>query len=624
MNKIMNVYQKLSDSTKKLSKIDYIIMGIMVLIYGIISFYHLGDMKSPQTFYEAQNVGDTISVNLTDESYVKRMVYWTGRELGAFTIMGSSDGINYNEITSIAINDVFSWKEVELNSKFSSLKFVANRENSCIGDIILYDELDNKIEIVYDKNNPLADETGFNVKKSTYLNSTYFDEIYFSRSAYEYIHGLNIYEWTHPPLGKLIMTIPIMLFGYSPFTTRLMSNIAGILIIPAMYVLCKKIFSNRKYALLGGLLMMFDTFHFAHTRIALVDSFEILFIILSVIFMKNYLDLKKNDLFKKKAINLLLSGFFIGCAVTTKWNAGYVAFGLAIVFFYHLAREYNFNLIKYFKENFNINIVYKYGISLVLAPIMLYYLSFLLFSKNIAHTSLLIYLTIIFFYLIISFILFLRKDRYLLKLFFTCVVSFLLIPIIIYALSFFLFPYFGYDCRTLTGIIDQSKAMFDYHANLVATHPFSSPWYSWPIMYKPVWFYASETINNMRMTIVDIGNPFIWWFGIPSIIYLIISTIKKNKTSLFILIFFLASFIPYVFIGRIMFLYHYFITLPFVMLGIVAFIKWITEKTKNNKVYILYTSFVVLGFIVFYPIVSGMMISDEYINALKWLSSWIF
>ena len=127
MSKIMNVYKKLSDNTKKLSKIDYIIMGIMVLIYGIISFYHLGDMKSPQTFYEAQNVGDTISVNLTDESYVKRMVYWTGRELGAFTIMGSSDGINYNEITSIAINDVFSWKEVGLNSAFSSLKFVANR-----------------------------------------------------------------------------------------------------------------------------------------------------------------------------------------------------------------------------------------------------------------------------------------------------------------------------------------------------------------------------------------------------------------------------------------------------------------------------------------------------------------
>jgi dolichyl-phosphate-mannose--protein O-mannosyl transferase len=176
----------------------------------------------------------------------------------------------------------------------------------------------------------------------------------------------------------------------------------------------------------------------------------------------------------------------------------------------------------------------------------------------------------------------------------------------------------------LLGIIDQAKLMYDYHSNLVATHPFSSVWYEWPIMYKPVWFYSGTVSNITRTTIVDIGNPAIWWFGIVSFIYVVISAIKKNRESLLILIFILCTFIPYIFIGRIMFMYHYFPTLPFVMLAIVSFMKYITEKTKTNMYLKFYIALIVITFFVFYPVSSGMITTSEYVDALKWLSSWIF
>ena len=73
-----------------------------------------------------------------------------------------------------------------------------------------------------------------------------------------------------------------------------------------------------------------------------------------------------------------------------------------------------------------------------------------------------------------------------------------------------------------------------------------------------------------------------------------------------------------------MFMYHYFITLPFIMLGIVSLIKWITEKTKNNKAYYAYITLIIIGFIVFYPITSGLPVNSEYIESLKWLSGWYF
>ena len=98
----------------------------------------------------------------------------------------------------------------------------------------------------------------------------------------------------------------------------------------------------------------------------------------------------------------------------------------------------------------------------------------------------------------------------------------------------------------------------------------------------------------------------------------------EKREYAFILVFILCSWLPYLFIGRVMFMYHYFPTLPFIMLAITAFIKWITEKIKNNSVYLFYVAVVVLMFICFYPVISGMLTNSDYIDSLKWLSSWYF
>ena len=603
-----NFFKLLNEKNIKITKIDYIIMGIMILFYGILSFYRLGDTKSPQTFYDFKNSNEII-VNLNNENYISKMRYYTGYNIGDISIFVKSGEEDYHFLKDFTTNSVLSFEDTQINASFNSIKFIGKTSGVTLGDIAFYDNFDNRINIT-NQNNPLTDEMNLIPEKISYMNSLYFDEIYFARSAYEYTHGLNAFEWSHPPVAKLIMSIPVLIFGFSPFTARLMGNIAGILLIPAMYILCKKLFKNRKYAFLGAIIMMFDNFHFADTRIALSDSFQILFILLSVIFMVNYFNLDKKDSFKKKTINLLLSGLFIGLSIGVKWNALYVALGLFIAFFRHLFKEYHVNVIKYLKSvkiDTYINIITY----LILFPVMVYYLTFFIFNKGIAKIMLIIYLVITLGYLLFKFIKFLRKDRDLFKLFIVCVISFIVIPIVVYMLSYLLFPNLSYYDGTIKGIFDTNKMMYEYHHNLDATHPFTSKWYSWPIMYKPVWLYSGANINNMRETIVDIGNPLVWWIGIPGFIYLVISAIKKNDLSRFILIFILSSFVPYIFIGRIMFIYHYFITLPFIMLGIVSLIKWLVEKTKNDKVYWIYIYSVIIMFFIFYPIVSGMIIDND-------------
>ena len=73
-----------------------------------------------------------------------------------------------------------------------------------------------------------------------------------------------------------------------------------------------------------------------------------------------------------------------------------------------------------------------------------------------------------------------------------------------------------------------------------------------------------------------------------------------------------------------MFMYHFFPTLPFVMLAIVSFVKWITKKIGNNSFYIFYIAIVILIFAIFYPVISGMVTTSDYVESVKWLSTWIF
>ena len=48
-----------------------------------------------------------------------------------------------------------------------------------------------------------------------------FDEIYHARTAYEHILGMKPYENSHPPLGKLFISLGILAFGMNPFGWRI-------------------------------------------------------------------------------------------------------------------------------------------------------------------------------------------------------------------------------------------------------------------------------------------------------------------------------------------------------------------------------------------------------------------
>lgn len=539
---------------------------IILLLYTVLSFYKLGNTKNPQTYVNLKN-GDTLVYKIESNAGLSYAMVYDGyceSYVSFYVTNDYNDRASYKRLGNFEIDyaNIFKWNRLYFDQEYSAYNYLIIEsywDTTYIGEMKIYNQNGNEIPITAVNENAkvLIDEQDIVPEEYSYMNSSYFDEIYFPRAAYEIMNKLPLFEYVHPPLGKLIMSIPMYFLGVNPFAYRLMGNIAGILMILVIYCISKELFKKPKYALFAAGIMALDGMHFVQTRIGTVDSFLVLFCLSSFLFFIKYLKLPKEEEFKKKAILLLISGTFWGMAMSVKWTASFVGLGMGIVYF-----------IDHIKNK-------KLSIKLLLVSIL----------------------------------------------------SFVIIPIIIYVVSYI--PVMADQNENITDIktfFEYQKKMYKYHSELKAEHPFTSKWYTWPILQKPMWYYVSYHDSGKYGTISCMGNPAIWWLSIITAIFTFIySVIKKDKEGLILILMIACTWLPYAFIGRIMFIYHYFITLPFMMLTIVfAFNKIIEWKEKFTFLIPVFLLIFLGMFIYFYPVYSGMPVKIEYIENTKWFSSWIY
>ncbi len=108
----------------------------------------------------------------------------------------------------------------------------------------------------------------------------YFDEVYYPRSAEEYLRhagtagDLGVFEWTHPPLTKLIITLSMMLFGgvhglgNTGFGWRFLNIVMGALTVGVLYIFAKYLTRSTTFAAIAAGMLLFDGFHYVQSRIA--------------------------------------------------------------------------------------------------------------------------------------------------------------------------------------------------------------------------------------------------------------------------------------------------------------------------------------------------------------------
>ena len=124
----------------------------------------------------------------------------------------------------------------------------------------------------------------------------------------------------------------------------------------------------------------------------------------------------------------------------------------------------------------------------------------------------------------------------------------------------------GHTGQTL---LDLTGQMYRYHNDLTAPHPASSPWWAWPLDLKPVWFYQGSFAGNYGGAIYDAGTIAIWWMSIPAMAFIAYQAYRRRSLALLlVLVGFLAQWVSWARIDRAAFQYHYYSSLPFLIIAL--------------------------------------------------------
>jgi len=590
---------------------DWLFIFVLITAYSIAAFTNLGDFHSPQTTWLPEQ-GQYAMVDFGETTFVTRVQFLMGaRHDRPFNIERSLDGgHSWLHVHTVEQADVFAWTQVLLPAGTIGQHFriMSASEGLRLQEFAfrgLEDEL-LPIYAVSSGGENLFDEQHLVPEHRYFMNSTFFDEIYHPRTGYEFVHGLTVFETTHPPLGKVFIAASVRIFGMTPFAWRLPGTIFGILMIPLLYAFARQILKSNNWGLFAAFIFTFDFMLFSQTRLATIDTYVTFFVIAMYFFMYLYTRGVGHNTLKHSLILLGLCGAMMGLAIASKWQGVYGALGLPFLFFPALYRLY------------------------------------------------------------------LRDIRQAKITFFACFGLFVALPTVIYVLSYIPFVYAsgGGGLRT---IWNNQTLMFGYHTGLDEVHPFASPWWSWPLMITPLWQYRTIIEPGLHRGMTSIGNPLVWWFGVVVTVYAIVylavhsnavrrfcmgiyrffaTHLNSSKVTLgnrekrwrewafassaenravnsdlvFLLVAYAAQFLPWVPVSRLTFIYHYFPSVPFVVLIIAWFFKnRIRDKKLARNAAFAYAAIAFALFLLFFPVLSGMPIRVDLVDTyLRWLPGWIF
>ena len=538
---------------------DALLVTLLTLTYAAVAFGNLGDTQAPQTVRSLD--GESAVIDLGGEESVSRVQFYTGIGQGSYTFAFSPDGETWLPAASFEQGHaaLLKWQELDLSSAPQTpVRYlrISGYGPAELGEVAVYGEDGRMLPILSDCPE-LCDEQALVPAEGTYLNSSYFDEIYHARTAWEHLRNIYPYEVSHPPLGKLILSVGIALFGMTPFGWRFMGTLFGVLMLPLMYAFAKKLYGGRLIPGCCAVIFAADFMHFTQTRIATIDTYAVFFILLMYLFMWLFVSTDRWQY-------LALSGLFFALGAASKWTCLYAGAGLGLIWLIYWIRKC------------------RSGDGGA-------------FFKNILF----------------------------------CLLFFVLIPGIIYYLSYY--PYAlaegitsPFDRGYAQIVLENQKFMFTYHSGVTAEHPYSSRWYQWILDIRPILYYLKYYPDGTRSSFGAWVNPVLCWAGLLALFVLAYMALaRRDKKAGFLLIGYLAQLLPWVFITRITFEYHYFPSSVFLILAL-GYVFSLMGRRERWRILGL-TGLCAALFLLFYPALSGLRVDNSTASALlQWLPTWPF
>ena len=421
-------------------------------------------------------------------------------------------------------------------------------------------------------------------------NGQVFDEIYFPADAYQDVKATEIcnsktvgcrlnYFDPEPPLSKELIAVGEWTYGwyrahfrgasgdyidlgFNTFGWRIMACLFGTLCIPMMYLLARRLWPKRVFAIVAATLVCLDGMFFIQSRIGMIDIFPIFFILLSYFLFFVHIQSRR---FSSSMLSLVALGTVLGIGIASKWI---VLAAWASIGFFLLVRL----ILRGFKREWG-------------GP----------WTAGVPVHS----------YVAIG------------------ILSLIIVPLAIYLVSWY--PFFARgQFQTLTDLWNYQVSSYLYHKNLTATHPYGSPAWSWPLLARPVLYYAEYfpyfgldhwTGQELQARMLNLGNPWIWLTSLPCVVALPYFIVRhRSFPAAVILLGFITQYAPWWPITRVLFMYHMFGGLIFMVLALAFVLAQFASRFQapdRNVIVAIHLAVAVVFFGYFYPVWTAVPLSNS-------------
>jgi len=412
-----------------------------------------------------------------------------------------------------------------------------------------------------------------------------FDEVHFGKFVSAYSSGQYYFD-IHPPLGKLLIAGFYGIFGgnlnfdfnnigeafnaHSLFLLRFLPALFSSLLVVLVYKLILAIGLSRKSAFFGASLIILENSILVESKFILTDIFLIFFGLLSLYL---FILAKKNQ----KGRNLLfaLAGISAGLSFSVKWTG---LLYLGIILFYSFIE---------LMKNFAMKAFFKKALFFGLIPLLVYSFVFFVHFQMLPKSG--------------------PGDAFMSPAFQQSLVKNEMNGDAIKPYPFY------------KKLWELNRTMYSASAGLKATHPNSSYFYQWPFMQESIWYWNKKD-SWATGNIYLFGNPIIWLLVLSSVLLGIIlffnDRFSRNASpflNMFIFGFFL-NLLPYLFITRVTFLYHYLPSLVFgILIAAILFekIPAILKMKFVSEIQYWVLGLALISFLIFSPLTYGFLLSEK-------------
>ncbi|MGD1851647.1 MAG: phospholipid carrier-dependent glycosyltransferase [Cyanophyceae cyanobacterium] len=468
------------------------------------------------------------------------------------------------------------------------------------------------------------------------FNTLVFDEVYFAKFADNYLTQTPFFD-AHPPLSKYIIAVGIWIGSHIPigrdtmndavgtlrttFSYRWLNGLVGSFIPLVLWAIAWELSRSWRLATIAAALLAMDGLFLVESRYGLNNIYLVLFGLLGQYCFLKVLatfnpqqDLGRSRQKKRRAW-FTLAGLFLGATVSIKWNGA--GFWFVPWSFWLTAKLYHWWTHRKSPPK--------------PTPQTEQWRSPLNFLAQISVVSMGLYLV--------------------------------LVPAVLYCWLWIPHLLLNPD----RNLWDVNLAILNVHQNVGGNdiHPYCSPWYSWPLLLRPLaYFYARVAdpnspldYDNLKPDIPDgvspvifdvhaMGNPILWWLSVLALAiaaaglaqYLWqrrpLNPVRLSNSSWFLL-FTLGNYsgnlLLWLRVTRCTFLYHYMGALTFAILTL----AWMVNRCLDHRdsywrwwgVFAL--GAIATGFIFWLPVYLGLPLSQTgwsmrvWNFGRPWLPNWI-